>query len=51
MYFIGQWVYTFSTSIIDLAFLSVFSFCVALTVFKTIYDYHKNKLENDIYDQ
>ena len=43
--------YTFSMSIADLAILSIFGLIVGVTVFKTIYDFHKNKLENDIYDQ
>jgi hypothetical protein len=50
-YYIGLWCSTFSTAISDIIILSIFGLVIGFTVFKTIYDFHKNKLEDGIYEQ
>lgn len=51
VYYIGAWLNSFSISAGDIILVAIFGLIVVGTVCKTIYDFHQNKLEDDIYEQ
>lgn len=51
LYYMGIWLKTNSTEVLDIIIFSLFSLVVGGVVFKTIVKFHKQELEEDIYAQ
>lgn len=50
-YFVGLWINSPSLTLSTLAIMCVFGVVLVVVVGKTIYDFHKNKLEDGVYEQ